>query len=197
VRATRGAPPPSRRWRWLLALAAVLVVAGAAVFVAVGAVGKGSSGAPAAARKFESLLGQLSSSDALASRAASTACLRRPPGSGVRERALSTLRSSELAAQGVLALLSSERAALVEWPPGRVIYGDLASLTRLVLDKGADLEAWLSGLQATGCYSAPANNLFYTRALQAASAERVAARQLLVDWAPSARRYHLATFREI
>jgi hypothetical protein len=85
----------------------------------------------------------------------------------------------------------------VEWPPGRVIYGDLASLTRLVLDKGADLEAWLSGLQATGCYSAPANNLFYTRALQAASAERVAARQLLVDWAPSARRYHLATFREI
>ena len=189
--------PRQRPHRWLLALAVALIAAGAAVFVALGTSAERSAGALAPAKTFESLLRQLAGADARASKAANAACLGRAPGSAERQRALASLRGSEAAGREVLSVLSAERARLLAWPPGRALYGDLAGVTRLFLAKGADLEAWVSGLQATGCYSAPTNNLFHVRAVQVASAQRAAARLLLVAWAGPARRYHLQTFGSI
>jgi len=181
------------RRRWLVAAGATVAAAAAAAaaLATLATSAQRSSGALGPAEAFASLVVALSHADTAAQTAAAGACPVSAPASARRQRVLYALQGSEAAAQGVLAKMAAEKATLLGWPPGRTLYGELASVARLALEKDAQVRAWLVDLQATGCYSAPGNNWFHQQALLAAVGERAASQRLAGTWRPLARRYHL------
>ncbi|MGH9107090.1 MAG: hypothetical protein ACRDZX_14915, partial [Acidimicrobiales bacterium] len=67
-------------------------------------------------------------------------------------------------------------------PGGAGLVPDLAQESRSVGNAARGYAGGLADLQATGCYSAPANDMFYAGARAASAAEGPLQRQLSAAW---------------
>jgi hypothetical protein len=191
-------PGPRRRLAGAFGVALAAAVAAASLVLALGpgrkhlpahlAVPVAKLAPPLA---FEQLIGSLSGADRLAARALAGACQVSAPASSARQALVTDLARAASSDRAVLSSLSASKRRLASWPASPTLWGwtataALASLTVVGYD-----EAWLSDLQATGCYSDPANNLHYELAAGASAALSRAVSQLAEAWSPLARRYHL------
>jgi hypothetical protein len=136
-----------------------------------------------------SMLSSLSSADRLTRQAVNIACAGASPGS--RQPAVSDLDQAEASDRAVLSSLEAGRARLSTWPAAAPLLGQVARVARASLAVEGDYRAWVSDLEATGCFSAPRNDLNYERARLATSSQSSATGQLARLWAPLARRYGL------
>ncbi len=190
---TEGLPAPSHRWRYVVAvlaagLAAALVAAGLVLVLHKSANGhRRQLPVPVA---FSQLLTSLSGADLLARQAVNGACQETGP--GARKSAASQLERAEARDNAVLSTLDAGKARLASWSVASALLGRVTEVAEDSLAAEGDYASWLADLEATGCYSAPRNNLYYRRALVAVSAQVFATRKLLSAWLPVARRYGLS-----
>ena len=188
-----GRPPAGRRRQHLVAA----LVAGLAVALAAGglalALSKGGHPQrrePTDPAAISQLVTSLSGADLLARQAVSDACVEAGP--GPRPRAVSRLEQAEARDRAVLATVDAGKARLTSWPVASGLLGPVAQVAEDSLVAEGDYASWLAGLEATGCYSAPRNNLYFERALVAVTAQVLATRKLLSAWLPVARHYGLS-----
>jgi hypothetical protein len=186
-------PGPRRRLRgrWATVLF-VLLVALALALAGTGFAGAFNSAAPTSPRPpktvslkgdtaraaFSYLLTTSADANRLARSAVGEACLTQAPGSLGRQRAAAQLSKAAAMSRSVVALAASVRDRLVAMPGGGAL---VALLDRVAEDSvAADIgyKSWVKDLQATGCYSAPTNDLHYLQAQKAAAAGVRAQRQL-------------------
>jgi hypothetical protein len=104
---------------------------------------------------------------------------------------LGQINEAENAYQSVLALLGADRVALATMPKGRPLMGDLSEVVQLSEDADTAYAGWLRDLEATGCYSAPRNDLHYEEAEKLADASQSMARVLASTWGGLALQYRL------
>jgi hypothetical protein len=127
---------------------------------------------------FAYLLATSTDANRLARRGVGDACLTQAPGSLGRQKAAAQLSEAAAMSRSVVVLATSVRARLLAMPGG----GPLVALLERAADDSvaADVgfESWVRDLQATGCYSAPTNDIHYGQAQQAAVAAAGAQRQL-------------------
>jgi len=117
-----------------------------------------------------------------ASAATAAACDMQAPGVAARGAALATLHEAVAVEDWVAATLAGDRARMLALRHGPALSTLLAQAARSSALADADLAMWVQDLDATGCYSAPTNNLHYQQAqlqLQVASS---AQGQLESDW---------------
>ncbi|HTV12883.1 MAG TPA: hypothetical protein VME20_13590 [Acidimicrobiales bacterium] len=108
--------------------------------------------------------------------AVADACATQPPGTAPRSVTQRQLSAAVVAQQEILALVRGASLRLSSMPQGTAVVGLLESLLAASLRAGSNYLAWVTDLQATGCYSAPNNNLHYLQALpEAATARRLSA----------------------
>jgi hypothetical protein len=176
---------PRRAWLWLVA---VVMVAGSAsaVVVLVGGTKRPAGGASPAASA-EALFGRMmatnTAAEELAATAVASSCQVAAPGVAARAALLGDLNRAVALRSSVLRALAADRDDLLTMPDGELLVSDLSEATKAALAVDEDDQGWLQDLQATGCYSAPANDIHFR---EAASATRVAtgAGQLLTAaWA--------------
>ena len=188
-----GLPAPSHRRRYVVAvlaagLVAALVAAGLVLVFHKRATGhRREAPVPVA---FSQLLTSLSGADLLARQAVNGACQETGP--GARKSAASQLERAEARDRAVLSTLNAGKARLASWSVASALLGRVAQVAEDSLAAEGDYASWLADLEATGCYSAPRNNLYYRRALVAVSAQVLATSKLLSAWLPVARRYGLS-----
>ena len=190
---TEGLPAPSHRWRYVVAvlaagLAAALVAAGLVFVLHKSATGHRRE--PSVPVAFSQLLTSLSGADLLARQAVIGACQETGP--GARKSAASQLERAEARDRAVLSTLGAGKARLASWSVASALLGRVAQVAEDSLAAEGDYASWLADLEATGCYSAPRNDLYYRRALVAVSAQVLATSKLLSAWLPVARRYGLS-----
>ena len=185
-------PGPRPRRRWLYVVAAVVVIAAlAAVALAVvlPRLDKAGAGKASPSADLSSMLSSLSGADRLTRQAVNVACAGTSPGS--RQPAVSDLDQAEASDRAVLSSLDAGRARLSTWSAATPLLGPIAQVARDSLAVEVYYQAWVSDLEATGCFSAPRNDLHYEQAQMATSSQAAAAGQLARVWAPVARRYRL------
>ncbi len=187
-----GLPLPGHRRRYVVAalaagLVAALVAAGLVLVFRQRATGhRREAPVPVA---FSQLLSSLSGADLLVRQAVDGACQETGP--GARKSAANQLERAETRDRTVLSTLDAGKARLASWPVASALLGRVAQVAEDSLAAEGDYASWLADLEATGCYSAPRNNLYYRRALGAVSAQALATSELLSAWLPVARRYGL------
>ncbi len=190
--------PSRRRSRifWLLAVV-LLVVASAAVAVALsrGTTGGGEHRSRLSAGEvlFERLMATGSTAQQLTATAVARSCAEAPPGARGRTALLGDLSRAIGLGQSVLQLLNADKAELLGIPGGSLLTSDLSQATTAELTVEQDYQGWLQDLQATGCYSAPTNDIHYRAAgleapVAAAADQRLAAEWAVVERAPDVRR---------
>ncbi len=139
----------------------------------------------ALAERFDTLLGADASAGRLLQGAVDRACRPAAPQSGPRALLVAEVgRASSLYHQ-VVVDVKADQAALSKMPDGRVLAADLVRAARSSVQAAGAYRDWLEDLQATGCYSAPTNDIHYR---EAAAASRAAGRaeQLLRENSPRA-----------
>jgi hypothetical protein len=184
VTAPVGTPRRGRVFVWLLAV--VLVVASVAAALVLEGVGRGNGGPGRLSRAevlFERLMAEDESAQTLAASAVAHPCEQASPGSPGRAALLGDMGRAVALRQAVLRAAGADKGELVVMPDGELLVADLrqAATTGLAVDK--DEQGWLLDLQATGCYSAPTNDIHYRAAGLAAPAAAGAAGRLTATWA--------------
>jgi hypothetical protein len=154
--------------------------------------GSGDRGSPEA--HFAGLLAAVALGHSLVEGAVAAACTTTPPASAARAAQLARAERGGASYRSVQQQLAADRPSLDEVPSGRVLAGDLGRTTAAELEAEQAYSAWLEDLQATGCYSAPTNDLNYELASQASLSAALAAVKLAATWAGVAPRYHLQTW---
>ena len=137
---------------------------------------------------FEDALRSLSGANEEAGRIVAAGCQVSSPASPARQALVSQLTGLVNADSALLSDLVSARSRLSAW--SGLLFTRTSGLTQASLVAIVDYRTWLQDLQATGCYSAPGNNLNYEQAQKAASAEGKDAREVSSVWGPVARRHH-------
>ena len=181
----------------MLALAAVAVVAllAAAVY-ALESAGTGSHQsnvhhASVGEAAFARLLATSASAHDLVAAAVAGSCGNGAPGSASRQTLIGELNRAIGLRVSVLDGTRVDRLSISAIPDGRLLMAELGQATAASLKVDEDYAAWLVDLQATGCFSAPTNDLHYVAATEAALAAARADQSLAGNWAPLALRVDL------
>ena len=181
----------------MLALAAVAVVAllAAAVY-ALESAGTGSHQsnvhhASVGEAAFARLLATSASAHDLVAAAVAGSCGNGAPGSASRQTLIGELNRAIGLRVSVLDGTRVDRLSISAIPDGRLLMAELGQATAASLKVDEDYAAWLVDLQATGCFSAPTNDLHYMAATEAAPAAARADQSLAGNWAPLALRVDL------
>jgi hypothetical protein len=181
----------------MLALAAVAVVAllAAAVYALENA-GTGSHQsnvhhASLGEATFARLLATSASAHDLVAAAVAGSCGNGTPGSASRQTLIGELNRAIGLRVSVLDGTRVDKLSISAIPDGRLLMVELSQATAASLKVDEDYAAWLVDLQATGCFSAPTNDLHYMAATEAAPAAARADQSLAGNWAPLALRVDL------
>jgi hypothetical protein len=125
------------------------------------------------------------SAEGLAATAVARSCAQAAPGLPHRGGFLNDLGRAIVLRQSVLRALDVDRRRLLAMPHGAELVTDLTAATTADLTVDQDYQGWLQDLQATGCYSAPTNDIHYRAAGLGSSAAAVANQRLTQAWAVS------------
>lgn len=187
----------------LVLLGGLLVLAGTAVVV-VWRVGQDkvlplrppvtSPLKPSSEELFENLLGVSATAQTLVRTVVDGACRTAAPHSGARAGLVAQIGRADALRRYVLTDVDEQQAALLKMPGGRALSADLLRATGASIRADAAYAAWLGDLQATGCYSAPTNDIHYRAAAQASVAADHAKVQLAAGWASVASRFGLRSW---
>jgi hypothetical protein len=183
----------------LVLVAVALVAALAAVVYAVAENGRTSQPptvpqvSPGEAA-FARLLATTASAHGLVVAAVTGSCEDGAPGSASRQTLISDLDKAIQMRVSVLDGTQVDRSSISEIPNGPLLMSELDQATATSLKVDQDYAAWLVDLQATGCFSAPTNDLHYMAATEASPAATRAAESLASSWAPLAARAHLQSW---
>jgi hypothetical protein len=170
----------------------VLLVALALALAGTGFAGVFNGAAPPSARHpktvslkgdtaqgaFSYLLATSADARRLARSAVGEACLTQAPGSFGRQRAAAQLSEAAAMSRSVVALAASVRDRLLAMPGGGALVALLDRVAEDSVRADVGYKSWVNDLQATGCYSAPTNDIHYGQAQKASAAGAVAQRQL-------------------
>ena len=191
---TTARPPPRRRWRRAaMALLVVVVLGGAALVVVLGG-GRQHPRAPAPALSasaldklspaaaFQFLVTTSTRANRLAASAAAEACATRPPGSAARQSLLGQLSRAAGMETAIPALLLADQRRLSSLPQAKSLLALLGQVSRASAQVDRSYRAWLQDLQATGCYSAPTNDVHYLEAERDSATAAAAGRRLSAAW---------------
>jgi hypothetical protein len=190
-------------WRRRRAVLVLLVVALVATLAAIGlALGdKGTrlhqSQAPHVSpgqATFAMLLATSANAHDLVVDAVNGPCQASAPASASRQTLIGKLNRAIELQVSVLDRTQMDKVAMAAMPEGTLLMTELAQATDASLKVDEDYGAWLVDLQATGCFSAPTNNLYYLAATEALPAAARADRSLASTWAPLASRAHLRSW---
>jgi hypothetical protein len=186
-------PRPRRRLRgrWAMVLF-VLLVALALALAGTGFAGMFNSAPPTSARHpktvslkgdtaraaFSYLLATSADANRLVRSAVGEACLTQAPGSPGRQRVSAQLSKAAAMSRSVVSLAASVRVRLLAMPGGEALVALLDGAAEDSVAADIGYKSWVKDLQATGCYSAPTNDLHYIQAQKASAAGVLAQRQL-------------------
>jgi hypothetical protein len=182
----------------VLAIVGCLAVAGGgaglAVWRAEGATGPPPRPPASAEGLFENLLGTSAGAQALAQGAVDRSC--RPPGpqSPARARLVLQIGRAQAMQRTVLSQLGDHQAALLRVPSGSALSADLARVVGTAMVAEVSYSAWLEDLQATGCFSAPTNDLHFREATEERAGAGPARGALAAAWSAVAARFHLRSW---
>ncbi|MGP8209388.1 MAG: hypothetical protein ACLQVK_25570 [Acidimicrobiales bacterium] len=144
---------------------------------------------------FDKLLATSAAAQLLAQAAVDGACGTTPPQSTARGRLEAQVGQADALRRHVLQGVRADQAALTSMPAGRELSADLVRATDASVQADAGYRAWLEDLQATGCYSAPTNDVHYQAATAASLVARQAQERLAAGWAVIASRSHLRSWK--
>jgi hypothetical protein len=192
---TAPGPTPHRRRTvfWLLVIAVIVVASVSAAVVVGGRTTKEprrSSRISSGEAVFERLLATSTSAGHLTDTAVAQSCQEVTPGGTVRSALLGDLSRAIALRQAVLRTLEADRLQLLAMPEGALLATDLGASTTAELRMDQDYQGWLQDLQATGCYSAPTNDVHYRAAALGSPGAAGADERLAAAWAqlgPAAR----------
>jgi cysteine synthase len=85
--------------------------------------------------------------------------------------------------RSVLSLLAANGARLTTVPEGTALVSLLRQVARASAAADASYAAWVKDLEATGCYSAPTNDLYYQRATHESVTAATALKRVDALWA--------------
>jgi hypothetical protein len=132
---------------------------------------------------FEQLVATSATAQQLTATAVARSCTDAAPGAAMRGALLVDLDRAIGLRQSVLRSLEADRAELLGMPDGALLVSDLSAATLAELTVDQDDQGWLQDLQATGCYSAPTNDIHYRAAGLDAPAAAGADTRLAHAWA--------------
>jgi hypothetical protein len=167
----------SRGTRVTLATGLVILVAAGVVL----AVAAPWSATPQ--RAFGRLLATVASARALTGQAAGRACLVSAPASPARAALVAELSRAVALDEPVVAVLSAPGSrSRFGFPGAGPLVADLRTVASTAVSVARLDRSWLEDLQATGCYSAPTNDLHYMEAQRASAGAQAAAADLARRW---------------
>ena len=134
---------------------------------------------------FEQLMASNSSAEELVATAVARSCAEAAPGIPLRRGLLGDLSRAISLRQSVLRALAADRVQLLAMADGAQLVSDLSAATMADLAVDQDYQAWLQDLQATGCYSAPTNDIHYRTAGRDSSAAAGTDERLAQAWTVS------------
>ena len=181
----------SRRGRAIFWLVALVVIVAASLSAAIVLAGREaidhrhSSGTSPGEALFEQLMASNSSAKELVATAVARSCAEAAPGIPLRGGLLGDLSRAISLRQSVLRALAADRVQLLAMPDGAQLVSDLSAATMADLAVDQDYQGWLQDLQATGCYSAPTNDIHYRAAGLDSSAAAGADQRLAQSWTVS------------
>jgi hypothetical protein len=179
---TPGAP----KNRWLARSALVLAVLAVVAGTTVGVISLTQHSPRQAAAVFAGLLRQSDSAHKLVDEAVGAACAVVAPDQPARAADLASLAQAVALRTSVLAQLSSQQDQAAHLPDGDQLFNRLRAVSVASLAADRAYQSWLDDLQATGCYSAPTNNLDYAAAIRAATVASADVQLLETAWAGTA-----------
>jgi hypothetical protein len=177
---------PVRSLFWLLGIVVVIAAVVSAALVLVGQLDRDYRGASTVSRAeaaFARLVSDQASAGQLELAAVDRSCQEAAPGAPARAVLLGDLSRAVALRQSVLRALRADTVEFLALPDGQLLTGDLAVAMKTGLTVDEDDQGWLQDLQATGCYSAPANDIHYRAASVAAMPAAAADRRLTAAWA--------------
>jgi len=118
---------------------------------------------------FTYLMAANTAADRVASTAVSHACVAQAPESPSRQAAGAQLYQAAATSRSVAAFVRADQVRLAAMPEGQVLVGLLGRVAQASVSADVSFESWIQDLQATGCYSAPTNDLHYIAALRASA----------------------------
>ena len=186
--ATAGGGGRHRRLFALLVLVGALCALAGVAVVVVWRVGQdnvarsrppvSSPAASSPRQRLDKLLSANAAAGTVVEGAVERACRPPTPGSGARALLVAELRHAGGLYDQVLLDVKAEQVALAKMPAGRALSAELVRATEASVQAARAYGAWLEDLQATGCYSAPTNDIHYRAAAAASLAAGRAERQL-------------------
>jgi hypothetical protein len=181
---------PGRALVWLLAVVIIVAASVSAVVVLAGGTrgGRGASRVSSAEAVFGQMMATNTTAAQLAATAVARSCQEASPGTSTRAVLLGDLGQAVALRRSVLRALAIDRAELATMPDGGLLITDITAATTAALAVDQDDQGWLQDLQATGCYSAPTNDLHYREAALAIPVATAADRRLTVAWAKAGTR---------
>lgn len=175
---------PGRALFWLLAVVAVLALVTAGLVLAGVTNGSRTTARLSAAEvTFKGLMARDVAAQKLAEGAVAHPCRPASPASAARARSLGHLGRAVSLRQSVLRGIGADKGQLLGMPDGGRLVADLTKAARTGLAVDQDDQGWLRDLQATGCYSAPTNDIHFRAAALAGPAATRAAERVAADWA--------------
>lgn len=175
---------PGRVLFWLLAVVAVLALVTAGLVLAgVTNVPRTTARLSAAEVTFKGLMARDETAQKLAEGAVAHPCRPASPASAARAASLGHLGRAVSLRQSVLRGIGADKGQLLGMPDGGRLVADLTKAARTGLAVDQDDQGWLRDLQATGCYSAPTNDIHFRAAALAGPAATRAAERVAADWA--------------
>jgi hypothetical protein len=136
---------------------------------------------------FEQLLATGSTAQLLTATAVARSCQEAAPGAAFRAALVGDLSRAIGMRQSVLRSLSADKVELLSIPDGALLVTDLSAATVAELSVEQQDRGWLQDLQATGCYSAPTNDIHYRAAGLDEPAAARADQRLAGAWAEAGR----------
>jgi hypothetical protein len=137
---------------------------------------------PSAQDLFQSLLVMSATARNLVEAAVAGPCGTASPESGARARLVAQIGQADVLYRQVVQDVQADLAVLSKMRAGRALSADLVRATDASIQAGTAYHAWLEDLQATGCYSAPTNDVHYRAATAASLAAGRAQEQMTDLW---------------
>jgi hypothetical protein len=195
VQPTAAVTAPERRNRrgraifWLLVVVVIVAASASAAIVLAGREARRlrTPRITPEAALFQQLLTTSSSAQRLTATAVARSCRDAAPDAPSREALLGDLTRAVALRKSVLSALSADEGELLALPEGALLVTDLNTATVTGLGVEQEDQGWLQDLQATGCYSAPTNDIHYRAAALDAPAATGAAQRLARAWAEAGR----------
>ena len=143
---------------------------------------------------FEGFLAESAQAHQLLAVAVSDACQPATPATATRQGLIVQVSRAVELRRSVLDGVASDRQRLLAINGGPSLVRDLEDATSASLSADQGYQAWLRDLQATGCYSAPTNDIHYRAASEGSLAAGVAKERVVGIWAGVASRYGLPSW---